>query len=143
MQVRVSRMKVAARRRPNEDSRCPSGSSARPADAKRHILQMSPGSSRMTRRSRACRRSSAASNRGEEGRIVRKTIALLVIAAVALALPVFAATRTGKVTPHTVSGQITKWDDAAGTFTLKTRYSKGMNFVWNDKTQIVGTGKVG
>ena len=74
---------------------------------------------------------------------MRKTIALLVVASVALALPVFAATRTGKATLHTVSGQLTKWDDATKTFAIKTKSGKGMAFAWDDKTQLVGTATVG
>ena len=50
---------------------------------------------------------------------MRKTIALLIVAAIALALPVFAATHTAKATTHTASGQITKWDDATKTFAIK------------------------
>src|SRR3989442_1538073 len=75
--------------------------------------------------------------------MVRKTIALLVVASVVLALPVFAATQSGKTTPHSVSGHLTKWDDATKTFVIKTKSGKGMAFAWDDKTQVVGTAKIG
>lgn len=74
---------------------------------------------------------------------MRKTVALLIVAAVALALPVFAATHTAKATTHIASGQITKWDDTTKSFTIKTKSGREMPFVWDEKTQVVGTATVG
>ncbi len=74
---------------------------------------------------------------------MKRLAVLLVICAVAFVVPVLAAEKTAKAMHPTMSGEITKWDDASKTFSIKDAKGMEHNFVWNDKTKMEGTPAVG
>lgn len=73
---------------------------------------------------------------------MRKVLALLVVCAVAVAIPILAA-EGGKAPSKTLKGEIVKWDDATKAFTVKEDSGKEIPFTWNDKTMKEGTPAVG
>ena len=79
---------------------------------------------------------------------MRKFLALAIVAAFVLGIPALAAeTKTAQtkaaVKTNNAHGTITAWDDASKTFKVKDKAGKEWDFSWNEKTKIVGTGKVG
>lgn len=75
--------------------------------------------------------------------MLKKMIALATALTFVFALPALAAEGGTKRAVPFKSGTITSWDAAAKQGTVKDTKGVETSFVWNDKTTLAGTAKVG